>query len=115
MEISEEIWHRLEPLMPEKGRMGRPRANDRKVLNGILYVLRVGCRWEDMPGRYGSGVTAWRRLRRWSEDGTWEKIWQKLLQELDESGKLDWKACSIDGSYVPAKRGAKQQEEAGAA
>ena len=102
-------WRRIEPLLPPYQGRGRRRADDRKVLNGILYVLKSGCRWCDMPRRYGSYVTAWRRLKRWMEDGTWERIQQALLQELDEQGKIDWAHCSIDGSYVRAKGAVRRQ------
>ncbi|RLG05855.1 MAG: hypothetical protein DRN68_07970, partial [Thaumarchaeota archaeon] len=53
-----------------------PRADDRKVLNGILSVLRTGCAWKEMPRKYGAYVTAWRRLKRWQEEGVWTRIWQ---------------------------------------
>ncbi len=62
-ELTCEQWKRLEPLLPPGKRCGRPRADDRKTLDGILYVLRTGCRWADVPREYGSPVTCWRRLR----------------------------------------------------
>jgi len=86
--------------------MGRPRANDRQTLNGILYVLRTGCRGEDLPRRYGHPSTCWRRLKRWQEEGVWERLWQRLLQTLDKRGRLEWKRAFLDGSFAPAKRGA---------
>jgi len=61
VEITDEYWRRLEPLLPPPLRArGRPRANDRKTLNGILYVLRTGCRWGDVPRKYSSPTTCWR-------------------------------------------------------
>ena len=106
VEITDEYWRRLEPLLPppRRGR-GRPRANDRKTLNGILYVLRTGCRWEDVPTKYGSPTTCWRRLRAWEENGIWERIWRLLLARLDEQGKLQWARAFLDGSFMPAKKG----------
>ncbi len=105
-ELTDEQWHRLEPLLPppRKGR-GRPRADDRKTLNGILYVLRTGCRWQDVPREYGSPATCWRRLRAWEQDRTWECIWRGLLTLLDEQKKLEWAKAFLDGSFVPAKKG----------
>jgi len=64
----------IEPLLPASKRMGRPRAEDRRTLNGILYVLRTGCRWQDLPPQYGHPSTCWRRLEAWQANGTWEKI-----------------------------------------
>ena len=106
VEITDEHWRRLEPLLPppRRGR-GRPRADDRKTLNGILYVLRTGCRWGDVPRKYGSPTTCWRRLRAWEENGIWERIWRLLLARLDEQGKLQWARAFLDGSFVPAKKG----------
>jgi transposase len=64
-EVSDGEWEVIRPFLPPMSRVGRPRADDRMVLNGILYVLTSGCRWCDMPVKYGSYKTAWRRLRRW--------------------------------------------------
>jgi transposase len=61
--LSDAQWQRIQPLLPAPKPTGRPRADDRRTLNGILYVLRPGCRWrKDLPDRYGSSVTCWRRL-----------------------------------------------------
>lgn len=84
--------------------MGRPRANDRKVVEDILYVLRAGC-WKDLPSEFGLPVTAWRRLKRWEEHGTWERLWLTLLARLDEAQKLDWGKAFLDASFIPAKKG----------
>jgi transposase len=61
-EVSDGEWELIRPHLPPRAKVGRPRADDRKVLNGILYVLTTGCRWMDMPKRYGHYSTAWRRL-----------------------------------------------------
>ena len=101
-ELTDKQWQNLEPLLPppRKGR-GRPRADDRD----ILYVLRTGCRWQDVPRKYGSPTTCWRRLKAWEENGIWEKIWRSLLSLLDELDKLDWARAFLDASFVPAKKG----------
>lgn len=106
IELTDAQWAVLEPLIPAQGRMGRPRADDRKVLNGILWVLRNGARWEEVPRRYAHPSTCWRRLRRWQEDGTWERIWQRLLTLLDGQGRLTLERAYLDGSFAPAKKGA---------
>lgn len=84
---------------------GTPKADDRRTLNGILYVLRTGCRWQDVSREYSSPSTCWRRLRAWAEDGTWERAWRTLLALLDEQGKLEWAKAFLDASFVPAKKG----------
>jgi transposase len=78
------------------------------VVEGILYVLRAGCRWKDLAAEYGSPVTAWRRLKRWEEDGTWECLWLTLLSKLDEAQRLDWSKAFLDGSFIPAKKGERR-------
>jgi len=85
--------------------MGRPRADDRKTLDAILFVLRTGCRWCDLPKELGSASTAWRRLKAWEEAGVWEQLWRAVLSTLDKQDKLEWAQAFLDGSFVPAKKG----------
>ena len=106
-ELKDEQWEEIVGLLPKAKKRGRPRAEDRQTLNGIIYVLKTGCAWQDMPTRYGSYVTCWRRFKQWSEDGTWERIWRRLLKRLDEQGKIEWRTALLDGSFVAAKKGAK--------
>ena len=103
--FTDEQCSAIAPLLPPRTRTGRPRADDRRTCEGILYVLRTGCRWRDLPREYGAPVTAWRRLRRWQAEGVWERLWRALLSALDAHGKLDWSEAVLDGSFVPAKRG----------
>ena len=104
-ELTDKQWTNLAPLLPPRRPRGRPRDDDRKTLNGILYVLRTGCRWQDVPREYGSTTTCWRRLKEWGEDGTWEKVWHSLLALLDEWENPDWDKAFLDGSFIPAKKG----------
>lgn len=104
--LSERQWERVQPLLPAPARTGRPRADDRQTVEAIIYVLRTGCRWQDLPREYGAPVTAWRRLRRWEEDGVWERIWRALLSQMDKEQRLDWEAAYLDGSFAPEKKGA---------
>jgi transposase len=97
------------PLLPASRREGRPRANDRRTLEGILYVLRTGCRWNDLPAEYGSGVTCWRRLSQWEADGTWDRIWKTLVATLDPQAKLAWAQAFLAGTIVPIRRGAHER------
>jgi len=98
-EFSDEEWDIIRLLLPPKARVGRPRADDRMVLNGILYVLVISCRWMDMPTRYGSHKTAWRRLKRWSDEGVWYRIF-KSLASMRRYGRV-----SVDSSTVEARKG----------
>ena len=106
--LTDRQWKKIEPLLPvlEGGpKGGRPWRNNRECFEGILWLLRSGARWKDMPDEYPSPATCWRRLKRWEEDGTWLKIWRTFLGELDQKGKLEWPESFIDGSFVPAKGG----------
>jgi len=89
----------IRPLLPPRSRVGRPRADDRMVLNGILYVLTTGCRWIDMPLKYGSYKTAWKRLKRWQDEGVWDRICRRLASIRD--GGL----VAVDSSTVEARKG----------
>ena len=68
-------------------------------------MLITGCRWQDLPREYGAPTTVWRRLKRWGEEGIWERVWRAALAVLDAQGKLDWSLAFLDGSFVPAKKG----------
>ncbi|MDP9375370.1 MAG: transposase [Chloroflexota bacterium] len=98
----------MQPLLPPCAKTGRPRADDRKTLEGILFVLRSGCRWQDLPRRYGAPTTVWRRLKTWQEDGTWLRRWRVVLGRLDAPGRLAWAYAFLDGVFAPAKKGATQ-------
>lgn len=107
-ELTEEQWQKIEPLLPKpkKSRKGgRPPADNRACLEGILWLLRSGARWQDLPKEYPSASTCWRRLHAWEERGLWLKIWRTFLGELDAQGKLDWSETFADGSFAPAKKG----------
>ncbi|MDQ3521379.1 MAG: IS5 family transposase [Gemmatimonadota bacterium] len=106
LKFTDDQWVILQPLLPPPARTGRPRADDRRTLEAILFVLKTGCRWRDLPREYGAPVTAWRRLRRWQEQGVWERVWRSMLSLLDAYGSLDWGTAFLDGSFVPAKKGA---------
>jgi transposase len=105
-ELRDAQWQLIAPHLPPPKRMGRPRADDRKTLEGILWVLRSGARWQDVPREYGSPTTCWRRLKEWEESGVWEQLWRVILACLQAEQKLDWAQAFLDGSFVPAKKGA---------
>ena len=108
-QITEQQWLRIEPLLPKyepSPHGGRTPKSNRSCLEGILWILRTGARWKDMPKGLPSGSTCWRRLRDWKQQGVWERVWQILLKELDAQGKLDWEEAIGDGTFSPAKKGA---------
>jgi transposase len=114
--VSDELWVRIEPLLPRVERRfrypGRRRLGDRQVLTGILFVLKTGIAWEDLPQEMGcgSGMTCWRRLRDWNDAGVWERLHQVLLDELQDAGQLDWSRAVVDSSHVRAKGGAQRRD-----
>jgi transposase len=108
--LPDELWRIIEPLLPKwtpspKG--GQPRLDDRKALTGILFVLKTGIPWEDLPQEMGCGcgMTCWRRLRDWQADGTWAKIHKALLDRLRGADQIDWSRAPIDSSSVRAAYG----------
>src|SRR5215468_3209138 len=115
MDLRDEQWQVIQPILPEDpvrddGR-GRPWADRRKVLNGILWILRTGAPWQDLPPRYGSYQTAHRRFQNWVRSGVLERILLTLAQHLKEAGGLDLKECFVDGTFVPAKKGGAWSEK----
>jgi transposase len=114
-ELRDDQWELIAPLLPSPKKRGRPRADDRCIINGILWVLRSGARWRDLPRHYGSPSTCHRRLQEWQDQGVWEQIWRTFLGLLDQQGKLDWSQAFLDGSFVPAKKGERISPMAGKA
>jgi hypothetical protein len=85
MDLTDAQWELLQPVLSAPRKRGRPRADDRRTLNGIIYVCRTGCRWQDLPARYGNPITCWRRRAQWQADGTWDRIWNTLFPPADEA------------------------------
>ena len=101
------------PPRPPRPKGGRPPADDRACLEGIPWVLRTGARWRDVPPGYGvSGVTCWRRLAGWQAAGCFAAMWAAFLGELTARGRLKWAELAVDGTYVPAKKGARASASA---
>lgn len=109
--LTDEQWKKLQPLLPElkPGKNGgHPWADNRAVFEGILWILRSGARWKDLPPEYPSPSTCWRRLNKWSEEGVWEDVWREYLRQLDALGMINWQETFIDATFMPAKRGASR-------
>lgn len=107
--LTDQQWRKIGPLLPKlrggpKG--GRPWADDRAVLEGILWVLKTGARWRDLPPWYPSPATCWRRHLLYEESGVWDRIWRSFLRQLDRRHRLKWKECFVDATFAAAKGGA---------
>ena len=110
--LTDKLWAAVEPHIPKAPRSakgGRPRISDRSAFAGILFVLRYGIPWDDLPRAlgYGSGTTCWRRLVAWQRAGVWDRIWQAMLTDLNRQDRVKWERVALDGSSIPAKKGAK--------
>jgi transposase len=108
-QLTEEQWLLISEFFPVTApapRGGRPRANVRQCLEGILWVLRSGARWKDLPRSFPSYVTCWRRFVEWSSDGVWDQAWRRLVEQLDQRGAVDWEQGFADGTFASAKKGA---------
>jgi transposase len=103
------------PPQPPRPKGGRPRADDRKCFEGILWILWTGAPWSELPRRYGSPTTCWRRLQQWEQDGTLLEMWRGFLAELHDREKLRWDECFIDGSFAAAKKGGRASGKPSAA
>ena len=98
--LDDDAWAVIEPLLP-KNQPGARRVDDRRVISGIIHVLRSGCRWRDCPAEYGPYTTVYNRFHRWSR----RRIWQRLLAALIEAGRIG-ESVAMDSSYIKAHRSA---------
>lgn len=119
MDLTDDQWAILQPLLPappvRPDGKGRPRQDDRAILDGILWILRTGAPWQDLPARYPSRATCHRRFQAWCSDDTLERILQSLAKDLIARGGLDLSETFIDGSFAAAKKGAPSSEKRSAA
>jgi transposase len=114
--VDDELWDMVAPLLPPpKPRRwrspGRKPMDNRKALCGILFVLKTGIPWEDLPQEMGCGcgMTCWRRLRDWQAAGVWDRLHQFLLTRLHEVGKINWSRAVADSASVRAVFGGAKQ------
>ena len=96
--LTDAQWARVEPLMPSSdGQRGRPFRDHRQVIEGIGYRLRTGVAWRDLPESFGPWQTIWKRHKRFSTDGTWDRIHARLVSEADAAGAVEWNV-SVDST-----------------
>ena len=106
--ISDKLWNIISSILPTEkpnNTIGRPVVPFRKVLNGILYVLRTGCQWKMLPKEYGSGSTCHRRFQQWVQIDIFKKIWIRLLEEYDNKKGIKWTWQSIDSISIKSPLG----------
>lgn len=107
--VTELQWLAIRERLPKayvspKG--GRPRADDRKCFEGVLWILWTGAPWAALPKEYGSPTTCWRRLKEWEESGALLEMWRAFLADLNEQKMVRWDECFADGTFASAKKGA---------
>jgi transposase len=110
-ELSDEQWDAIKDLLPAPKERGRRPADPRLMLNGMLWIVRTGAAWRDLPERFGPWETVYGRFNAWSQDGTFDRVLSRLQAELDASGGIDWDLFCIDGSTVRASRAAAGAQE----
>ena len=108
------LWERMAPFLPKyrcSRRGGRPRAELRKTMDGIFYVLRTGCQWKAAPREFGSGSTLHRYFQEWARRGVFRKAWKYLLRRYDQLRGIQWQWQSLDGSTTKAPLGGEKNRE----
>ncbi len=107
--LSDELWEQIKDLLPapkarRKRNPGRKSIGNREALTGIIFILKTGMGWEDLPQELGcgSGMTCWRRMRDWLAAGVWDRLQLALLEKLGGAGKIDWSRVTVDSSSVRA-------------
>ena len=111
-EVPDELWVRFERILVERYRpaaTGRPRADLRRVLNGVVFRMRSGCQWNRLPERFGDDATVHRWFQAWVRDGVLEELWALLLGECEELGAVDWRWQAADGCMGKARLGGEKR------
>ena len=114
--VNDALWNAVAPFIPAdsaKPNGGRPRADARLCLVGILFVLQTGSAWNAMPAELAaaSPATCWRRLQEWSQAGVWEAIWSRALAVLNKEGEVEMSVAIIDSASIRAVFGGDTREE----
>ena len=110
-QIPDDLWNRIKELLPPlkpKKKSGRPRMDDKLVMNAIFYVLRTGCQWKAIPRCLGAPSTVHDRFQEWRKAGVFQRLWKMGLMEYDAEKRLDWKWQSMDGAITKAPLGGKK-------
>lgn len=106
--ISDKLWDKISDLLPDEkpvSTIGRPIIPYRKVMDGIIYVLRTGCQWKMLPREYGSGSTCHRRFQEWVRLDIFKKVWIRLLKKYDNKKGIKWTWQSLDSISIKSPLG----------
>ena len=110
-ELPDGVWEHLEPLLfrayPPKP-TGRSRIDFRQAINGIIFRMRTGCQWNQLPKLFGDDRSVHRWFQRWVEDGLFTQLWATLLGECEELGGVDWQWQAVDGCLGKARFGGEK-------
>ena len=105
--VTDAEWAVIEPLLPRRtAKTGRPPSDPRVMLDGVLWVLRTGAPWRDLPERFGPWQTVYSHFRAWRAAGVYDRVLEALHIRLDRAGRIDWDLWCLDGSSVRATRAA---------
>ncbi len=113
-QLPESLWNRIAPLLPHyktSCQGGRPRLDLKRVVMGILYVLRTGCQWKAMPAEFGSGSAIHTYFQEWVQRGVFHKLWRAALEEYDDLKGIDRQWQSLDGAMTKAPLGGEKNRE----
>jgi len=102
--LTDDEWDLIADVFPEPAAMGRPPRDKRQVVNGILWILRTGAPWRDLPEEFGPCKTVWRLFDQWNADGTLDKVLRRLQAAFVDIGEIDQELWCIDGTIVRAAR-----------
>lgn len=105
-EMTDSQWNQIAQHLPKPAATGRPRADDRTTINAIMFVLITGCRWIDLPSKYGSKSSAHRRFQDLQQKGTWKKILKCAIKSSHRQDKINLQKISVDSSTIHNKKGA---------
>ena len=105
-ELSDVSWEKIKNVLPSRKGRGRPPSEARQMLNGMLWIVRTGAPWRDLPERFGPWQTVYKRFNRWSRAGVWDRVLGCLQAAAEAQGKIDWELFCIDSTVVRASRAA---------
>ena len=107
-EVNDELWSIIQDVLDEldhRAHTGRPRTGQREALNGIIYLMRSGCQWNQLPKKFGDDSSVHRTMQRWIAKGVLERIWAVMVENCEELGGVNWKWQSADGAMGKARLG----------
>jgi len=102
--LTDDQWAVIEPLVPKPNHMGRPPRDAREMMDALMWLLRTGAPWRDLPDWFGPWQTAYTRFCQWRDQGLLDRIVEKLQVLLGDAGKIDWDLWCVDGTSVRAAR-----------